>query len=101
MKQFCYRDTNKTQMVFRLCQNNDKRIDNLIWNKETAMISSPCKNCPKCSMPKLECAKDCELLKQVQEIQCGLQEQNFFSAIDYEEEGRFSLNYERSFSSIL
>jgi hypothetical protein len=61
------------------------------------MISSPCKNCPKRFMSKLECAKDCEILKKVQEIQSGLKEQNVFSAIDYTDEGRFSINCEKYF----
>jgi hypothetical protein len=32
---------------------------------------------------KIEFAKDCETLKQVQEMQCTLAEQNILSAIDY------------------
>lgn len=57
------------------------------------MTSSPCKNCPKRLKSKFECAKDCEKLKQVQEMHCTLHEQSLFSAIDYAEEGRFSVNY--------
>jgi hypothetical protein len=62
------------------------------------MTSSPCKNCPKRFKSKFECAKDCETLKQVQEMQSSIQEQNIFSAIDYTEEGRFSINYNSSYS---
>lgn len=64
------------------------------------MTSSPCKNCPKRFMSKLECAKDCEVLKKVQEMQCNFQEQNVFSAIDCTEEGRFFIHYERNNFSI-
>lgn len=64
------------------------------------MTSSPCKNCPKRFMSKLECAKDCEILKQVQEMQFNLREQNVFPAIDYAEEGRFNINYERNHFSM-
>ncbi len=49
-------------------------------------------------MSKFECAKDCEILKQLQEMQSSIQEQNVFSAIDYTEEGRFSINYNSSYS---
>lgn len=69
-----------------------------IWNKEKAMTSSPCKNCPKRFKSKFECAKDCKILRQVQEMQSSLQEQNIFSAIDYAEEGRFSINYNNNYS---
>jgi hypothetical protein len=69
-----------------------------LGNEETAMTSSPCKNCPKRFLSKFECAKDCEILKQVQEMQNSLQEQNIFSAIDYSEEGRFSINYNNKHS---
>jgi len=62
------------------------------------MTSSPCKNCPKRFKSKFECAKDCEILKQVQEMQSTLQEQNIFSAIDYTEEGRFSINCNNNYS---
>jgi hypothetical protein len=61
------------------------------------MTSSPCKNCPKRFKPKFECAKDCEILKQVQEMQFNLQEQNILSAIDYSEEGRFFVNYNKKY----
>lgn len=64
------------------------------------MTSSPCKNCPKRFMSKLECSKDCEILKKVQEMQCKCQEQNVFSAIDYTEEGRFSIHYEQNIFSM-
>jgi hypothetical protein len=62
------------------------------------MTSSPCKNCPKRFKSKFECAKDCEILKQVQKMQFSLQEQNILSAIDYSEEGRFSVNYNKIYS---
>jgi hypothetical protein len=47
---------------------------------------------------KIEFAKDCETLKQVQEMQCTLAEQNILSAIDYSEEERFSINYKNNYS---
>jgi hypothetical protein len=62
------------------------------------MTSSPCKNCPKRFNSKTECAKDCEILRQVQEMQFSLQEQNILSAIDYSEEGRFSINNTKIYS---
>jgi hypothetical protein len=68
-------------------------LSTFLGNEETAMTSSPCKNCQKRVKSKFECAKDCELLKQVQEMQFSLKEQNILSAIDYSEEGRFSVNY--------
>jgi hypothetical protein len=61
------------------------------------MTSSPCKNCPKRFKPKYACAKDCEILKQVQKMQFSLKEQNILSAIDYSEEGRFSVNYNKNY----
>jgi hypothetical protein len=60
------------------------------------MKSSPCKNCPKRFTSKLACAKDCEILKKVQKMQCNLHESEFFRAIDYTEEGRFFISYERN-----
>ncbi len=63
------------------------------------MTSSPCKNCPNLFKSKFECAKDCEILRQVQEMESTLNEQNIFSAIDYAEEGRFSINYSNNFST--
>jgi hypothetical protein len=62
------------------------------------MTSSPCKNCPKRFKSKIECSKDCEILKKVQEMQCNLAEQNILTAIDYSEEGRFSINYNNNYS---
>ena len=62
------------------------------------MTSSPCKNCPKRTLSKFECIKDCEILNQLQEMQCNLQEQNILSAIDYSEEGRFFINYNSNYS---
>lgn len=66
-------------------------------DKETAMTSSPCKKCPKRFTSKFECAKTCEILKKVQEMQCTFQEQNILQAVDCSEEGRFSVNYNHNY----
>ncbi|MFC1828832.1 hypothetical protein ACFL0O_04385 [Thermodesulfobacteriota bacterium] len=56
------------------------------------MISSPCKNCPRRSLPKEACAKDCQLLQAVQDKQLKSGNNSFLSGIDYTEESRYSLS---------
>lgn len=63
--------------------------------KEKIMISSPCKNCPKRNQPKDKCLKECRLLQAIQDIHISIKEDGedwFTPAIDYAEEGRFSIN---------
>lgn len=55
------------------------------------MISSPCKNCPKRSLSKEECARDCELLQELQKIQLAMQDRTFQTAIDHAEESRYHI----------
>jgi hypothetical protein len=57
------------------------------------MTSSPCKKCPKRHKSKYECVKDCEMIKAVQDAQICRSDSLVMSAIDYSEEGRFSVNY--------
>lgn len=57
------------------------------------MTSSPCKKCPNRYKSKFECVKDCDLIKAVQDAQIYRSESLIMSAIDYSEEGRFSVNY--------
>lgn len=56
------------------------------------MISSPCENCHRKNQPKESCADDCEILNAVQLYLVSNRSDFFISAIDYSEEGRFSLN---------
>ena len=60
------------------------------------MIASPCTQCIKKSRPKDKCAKDCEVLKILQEIEVSRRD-CIFSAIDYSDEGRFVVNSKESF----
>jgi hypothetical protein len=55
------------------------------------MISSPCKNCDRKNLPKDECAKDCELLQAIQDIQILSKKSSGLSGIDYSEESRYAI----------
>jgi len=55
------------------------------------MISSPCKNCPKKDLPKKDCAKDCQLLKEIQNLQIAGEEGYVSSRLDYTEDIRYSI----------
>ena len=55
------------------------------------MISSPCKNCPRKHLPKEECAKNCKLLKEIQDINLSTEKWNDGSGIDYTEEYSYTL----------
>jgi len=55
------------------------------------MISSPCKNCPRKDLPKEECAKNCKLLKAIQDINVSTEKWNDGSGIDYTEEYSYML----------
>ena len=58
------------------------------------MVSSPCANCPRIGEPKDKCIKNCQLLHALQSAQVVTRELNLTSAIDYTEEGRFTVNYQ-------
>jgi hypothetical protein len=64
------------------------------------MISSPCKNCPKKDLPKEDCAKNCKLLKAIQDIHVSTGKWNVGSAIDYTEEYSYTLPSSISESSV-
>jgi len=55
------------------------------------MISSPCKNCPRKDLPKEDCAKNCKLLKAIQEVHASTEKWNVGSGIDYTEEYNYTL----------
>jgi len=55
------------------------------------MISSPCKNCPRMHLPKEDCAKNCKLLKAVQEVNASAEKWNVERGIDYSEEYSYTL----------
>lgn len=46
------------------------------------MIASPCKNCPKENLPKTVCAKDCQMLKAVQNMQKAAEDSGVSSRHD-------------------
>ena len=66
------------------------------------MISSPCKNCPRKDLPKEDCAKNCKLLKAIQDIQVSNERWNVGSGIDYTEEYSYTLpsSIEKSSASV-
>lgn len=66
------------------------------------MISSPCKNCPRKDLPKEDCAKNCKLLKAIQDIQVSNERWNVGSGIDYTEEYSYTLpsSTEKSSASV-
>jgi hypothetical protein len=55
------------------------------------MISSPCKNCPRRDLPKEDCAKNCNLLKAIQDINVSTERWTVGSGIDYTEEYSYAL----------
>jgi hypothetical protein len=64
------------------------------------MISSPCKNCPKRDLPKKECAKDCQLLNAVQDLQMAAEEGCVSSRVDYTEDIQYSVPHSLRKTSI-
>lgn len=56
------------------------------------MINSPCVNCPKRNQPKDKCAKTCAILNAIQNHQLSIKETKIASAVDYADEGRFSIS---------
>ena len=56
------------------------------------MISSPCKNCSRKNQPKDTCAKNCKLLKTLQDIEVTSEKWNDGSGIDYTEEYNCSIS---------
>lgn len=61
------------------------------------MISSPCRNCPKEKLPKDECAKNCQLLQSVQDMQVATGHNFGPIGIDYTDE--YSYNIPMSYTS--
>jgi hypothetical protein len=55
------------------------------------MISSPCKNCAKRNLPKKDCAKDCQLLNAIQDLQMAAEEGCVSSRPDYTEGIRYDI----------
>lgn len=55
------------------------------------MISSPCKNCPKKNLPKKDCAKDCQLLNAIQDLQMAAEKSCVSSRLDYTEGIRYAI----------
>ena len=64
------------------------------------MIASPCKNCPKKDLSKENCAKNCKLLKAVQDIQVSAEKLNVGMGIDYTEEYSYTLPQSISHNSV-
>jgi hypothetical protein len=64
------------------------------------MISSPCKNCPRRDLPKEHCAKNCSLLKAIQDIHVSTEKWNVGTGIDYTEEYSYTLPSSISESSV-
>ena len=56
------------------------------------MISSPCKNCTRKDLPKDTCAKNCELLKALQDIEISAERWSSGRGIDYTEEYNCSIS---------
>jgi len=50
------------------------------------MICSPCKNCHRKDLPKEKCARDCQILKTLQEMDSSSENINEGCGIDYTEE---------------
>ncbi|MBN1932889.1 MAG: hypothetical protein JW786_14900 [Desulfobacterales bacterium] len=64
------------------------------------MILSPCRNCPKRHLPKDKCTKNCELIQKLQDMHLSFKqkvETDIAPAIDYAEEGRFSINTRQAY----
>lgn len=55
------------------------------------MISSPCKNCHRKNLPKDKCAKNCELLQSIQDIQALDKKNCNVSGIDCTEDSRYTI----------
>jgi hypothetical protein len=55
------------------------------------MISSPCKNCPKRDLPKKDCAKNCQLLNAIQDLQMAAEQGCVSSRRDYTEDIGYSI----------
>ena len=47
------------------------------------MISSPCKNCENKNLPKEICSVNCQILKELQNLQRSVANEFFTPAIDY------------------
>ena len=56
------------------------------------MICSPCKDCPKKSLPKEKCVKECKLLTAIQEMNLSSEKLNDGCGIDYTEEYGYDIS---------
>jgi len=56
------------------------------------MISSPCKNCFRENLPKDKCMKDCQLLREIQDILVSTEKNCVSSGIDCTEENRYTVS---------
>lgn len=59
------------------------------------MISSPCSRCPNKHLPKDICAKDCKILREIQDYQLSSRELSLATAIDYSAENRYTILLDR------
>jgi len=55
------------------------------------MISSPCKNCHKKNLSKKDCAKDCQLLKEIQNFQVAKEQGYVSSRLEYSEHIQYAV----------
>lgn len=55
------------------------------------MICSPCKNCPRENLPKDKCAKECKLLKSIQERDLSCENLYEGYGIDYTDEYSYNI----------
>ena len=55
------------------------------------MIASPCKNCSKKNLPKSDCAKDCKLLKTIQNFEVEVHESGISIKQDYFTESEYDI----------
>ena len=56
------------------------------------MISSPCKNCFRENLPKDKCMKDCQLLREIQDLLVSTGRNCVSTGIDCTEENRYTVS---------
>lgn len=78
------RKTNKS--ISNKFQANSAFLHNFLHMKGGIMICSPCKNCHRKDLPKEKCARDCQILKTLQEMDSSSENINEGCGIDYTEE---------------
>jgi hypothetical protein len=59
------------------------------------MICSPCSRCPNKDLPKDICAKNCKILREVQDYHFSSRELSLSTAIDYAAENRYAVLLDR------